>query len=170
MNTCKQCNTEIRAGKHTKRRKFCSQKCAHDSRKKVRSLCSECKTVRVKSARAKFCSYLCSVRHIESTDFTKGELFKNRKNWQSARSTIQKNARLVYFALNEKPACEVCGYVNHVEVAHRKSVSSFDASCALSEINDIANLIGLCPNHHWEFDNGMLAPRGSKTLRQLGRV
>ena len=32
----------------------------------------------------------------------------------------------------------------------------FDDNNTIAEINDISNLIGLCPNHHWEYDNGLL--------------
>jgi predicted restriction endonuclease len=26
----------------------------------------------------------------------------------------------------------------------------------VDEINSLTNLVGLCPNHHWEFDNNLL--------------
>ena len=44
--------------------------------------------------------------------------------------------------------CFVCGYNNHVEIAHIKAVSDFDKEAELSEINNINNLVALCPNHH----------------------
>ena len=87
---------------------------------------------------------------------TKGDLFVNRKNWQSARGTIQKEARRLYFDNNAFPKCEICGYTNHVEVAHIKAVSEFSNDISISEINALSNLVGLCPNHHWEYDNGIL--------------
>lgn len=87
---------------------------------------------------------------------TKGELFRNRKNWQSARSAIQKSARWFYRQEVEQPKCAVCGYDKHVEVAHIKGVSEFEDEAKVREINSIDNLIGLCPNHHWEYDNGIL--------------
>ena len=37
--------------------------------------------------------------------------------------------------------------------AIRKAVADFDDGTLVSEIN---NLIALCPNHHWEYDNGLL--------------
>ena len=55
---------------------------------------------------------------------------------------------------NGEKKCKVCGYKNHVEVCHIKSVSSFGDNDLITEINSFNNLIGLCPNHHWEFDNG----------------
>lgn len=89
-------------------------------------------------------------------NLTKGEVFGRRKNWQSARSSIQKAAREVFFEHNQHPKCEVCGYDKHVEVAHRKAVSEFDDDTTIRDINSIGNLIGLCPNHHWEYDHGIL--------------
>ncbi|WP_443081868.1 HNH endonuclease [Terrisporobacter sp.] len=50
----------------------------------------------------------------------------------------------------------MCGYTNHIEIAHIKAVSDFDDNILISEINNPDNLIGLCPNHHWEYDNGLL--------------
>ena len=47
----------------------------------------------------------------------------------------------------------VCGYDKTYEVAHIKAVSEFSDDALISEINDINNLIALCPNHHWEFDH-----------------
>lgn len=99
---------------------------------------------------------MCLNKNNVVLDKTKGELFKNRKNWQSARSTIQRLAREIYFENTDSPKCEVCGYSHHVEVAHIRPVSDFSDTASIREINSIDNLIGLCPNHHWEFDNGIL--------------
>ena len=43
----------------------------------------------------------------------------------------------------------------------RLHINLFENECSLTlttieEINNINNLIGLCPNHHWEYDNGLL--------------
>ena len=87
---------------------------------------------------------------------TKGELFSERKNWQSARTAIRKNAVEIYFANNVEHKCAVCGYNKHIEVAHIKAVADFEENTKIKEINSITNLIGLCPNHHWEYDHGLL--------------
>lgn len=58
---------------------------------------------------------------------------------------------------SDKPCkCAICGYDKHIEIAHIKAVSEFDDSVTIAEINSIDNLIALCPNHHWEYDNGIL--------------
>jgi hypothetical protein len=116
----------------------------------------------VKSAIETRCSMLgvelnmCINKSNFVLDKTKGELFKNRKNWQSARTSIQKLAREIYFENTVSPKCEICGYSLHVEVAHIRPVSDFPDTAPIREINSIENLIGLCPNHHWEYDNGIL--------------
>ena len=87
---------------------------------------------------------------------TKGELLSDRKNYQSYRSTVRKLAEKIYKENNPECKCAVCGYDKHIEIAHIKAVSDFDDNTIIAEINNINNLIGLCPNHHWEYDNGIL--------------
>lgn len=57
----------------------------------------------------------------------------------------------------KKLSCQLCGYSNHVELAHIKSVRSFPKEATLAQINSSENILVLCPNHHWEFDNGILS-------------
>lgn len=87
---------------------------------------------------------------------TKGELFSSRKNWQSARSAIRKHAQAIFSVFNTEHKCSICGYDKHIEIAHIKAVSDFDDEATIGEINAISNLIALCPNHHWEYDNGII--------------
>lgn len=87
---------------------------------------------------------------------TKGELLSDRKNYQSYRSTIRKLAEKIYTDSGQKKVCAICGYDKHVEIAHIKAVSEFDDSATIAEINSLNNLIALCPNHHWEYDNGII--------------
>lgn len=39
---------------------------------------------------------------------------------------------------------------------HKKPVSEFEGHVNIKTINNLDNLIALCLNHHWEFDNGIL--------------
>lgn len=41
-------------------------------------------------------------------------------------------------------------------MCHIRAVSDFSDDALISEINDISNLIALCPNHHYEYDAGIL--------------
>ena len=90
-------------------------------------------------------------------DKTKKEIFEERKNWQSARTAIRKVANIIFNEHNIPKKCIICGYDKHIEIAHIKAVSEFSDDTLISEINDINNLAPLCPNHHWEFDNGILS-------------
>lgn len=53
-------------------------------------------------------------------------------------------------------SCQNCGYNKHVEVCHIKPIASYSEDTKLDEINCIDNLVVLCPNCHWELDNGVL--------------
>lgn len=50
--------------------------------------------------------------------------------------------------------CVKCGYDKHFEVAHIRAISDFPPETLLIDINSESNLKPLCPNCHWEFDNG----------------
>ncbi len=52
--------------------------------------------------------------------------------------------------------CQVCNYDRHVELAHIRPVSSFPEDALIVDINSDENVRGLCPNHHWELDNGFI--------------
>ncbi len=52
--------------------------------------------------------------------------------------------------------CRNCGYDKHFEVCHIKPVSEFTSDTLLTTINSPENLLPLCPNCHYEFDNGKL--------------
>jgi hypothetical protein len=85
---------------------------------------------------------------------TKKEFFDLKGVYYKFRAVIRKHAYYVFHLNNGEKKCRVCGYDKHVEVCHIKSVSSFGENYLITEINSFENLIGLCPNHHWEYDNG----------------
>ena len=105
-------------------------------------------------------------RRVNISELTKEELFRD-KAWQSARGMIAKDARKRYENSNKPKKCLICGYDIHFDVAHIKAVSSFDNESKVKDINDIENLIALCPNHHWEYDNSDLTIE--KLLKQNGK-
>lgn len=86
-------------------------------------------------------------------DIMRGHLEKYGRIRSNTFSTIRGRARIV--AEKELPrACQNCGYDKHVEVCHKRPISSFDPSASIdNEINHIDNLCVLCPNCHWEFDH-----------------
>lgn len=90
------------------------------------------------------------------SNWTKEYLFDKRNSWQSARTEIRKQAMKSFEKSDKQKKCIVCGYDKHIEIAHIKAVSEFSKDCLVSEINKSDNLVALCPNHHWEYDNGLL--------------
>src|ERR1035437_9546237 len=145
---CKKCGSIISVKEHQKvgevrKLQFCNHSCAavfsnRFNRFKVRKP----KVEKIKK-----------VSPITIGLVTKKDFFAKRKNWQSARSSIQHHARTTYKNSDKPKKCSQCEYSLHYEVAHIKSVSDFSPDSTINEINHIDNLIALCPNHHWEYDN-----------------
>lgn len=67
-------------------------------------------------------------------------------------SYIRYWARQTALKLGWNKCCK-CGYDKHFEVAHIKPISEYSEDALLIEINNPSNLLALCPNCHWEFDN-----------------
>ena len=84
------------------------------------------------------------------------EKHKSRSNprWYSAE--IRNYAKNWNPTLLNNP-CRMCGYSTHTELCHIKAIKDFNDNISLDEINHPTNLIVLCPNHHWEFDNGVIS-------------
>ncbi len=65
---------------------------------------------------------------------------------------------------NGMNSCLVCGSSTCIEICHIKPISEFDPKTKISEVNSLDNLCVLCPNHHWEFDHGLIKlPKKSDT-------
>lgn len=60
--------------------------------------------------------------------------------------------------------CQVCQYSPYVEVCHIKPISEFPLSALESEINAPNNLVKLCRNCHFEFDNGYMSPENKSKI------
>jgi hypothetical protein len=145
---CKNCNEVIQVRENEKvstirKRKFCSSSCSASFNNKG--------IIRVSKAIAN-----PRKERFDISTLTKEEIFKRYSSYQSARSSICKHARRVYFKSEKEKNCYVCSYDKKIDVAHIKSVSSFSSDSKISEINDINNLIALCQNHHGEFDDGLI--------------
>ena len=148
---------------------------------KICKCCGEIITVKEKQKvsevkRKIFCNKTCSVRHNnkfrqnkndkvkkEYTEkysylngVTKKKFFEIKGIYYKFRAEIRKHAQWIYKKNNGEQNCKICGYNKHIQVCHIKSVSSFDDDSLITEINSFENLVGLCPNHHWEYDNGFL--------------
>lgn len=116
--------------------------------------CLKCDS-KCKNSRSNLCQQCWQMQ--KSIDFGKYQIddFKassSRHRFQSIRN----HARRIMVLSNTEKKCSVCGYHKHVEVAHVKSISSFEKESSLEEVNHLTNLVYLCPNCHWEQENGLL--------------
>ena len=102
-------------------------------------------------------------RYIKN--ITKGQLKEIKDTYQRYRSAIRREAENIFKESGLGYKCFICGYDKHIEIAHIKSVSDFSDDTKISEINDIHNLIALCPNHHWEFDNEKLSEADKEKIK-----
>lgn len=93
---------------------------------------------------------------VDWSKITLGSLQLKRTYQRNSR--IRDLARRKYMNSGRPQHCAVCGYDKTINICHIKAISSFPHDSTIAEINDEGNLIALCPNHHWELDNGILDP------------
>lgn len=167
-NTCLNCGKEIIAQKgvrlrDVKRKKFCNLSCSaiHNNTGRVRSqkpdqFCSCGKQISKRSSTGlcRSCALNLLERSIENQ--TKTSLADRRNYYNSWRSSISRHAVRVFDASGLDKKCAICGYETRVDICHVKPVAMFCENALITEINDLSNLVPLCPNHHWEFDHGIL--------------
>lgn len=163
MNKC------LRCGEKTNNPKFCGRSCSasfnnargQSPKRNLEGACDRCdKSI---PTRQKYCRE-CRIEVDR----------ENRKvNWETATideykgsgnaneggryRSIRGASRKSYIESGRPMECFVCGYDVHVDVAHIQAVSSFSGDTLLTVVNSLENLIALCKNHHWEYDNGILS-------------
>lgn len=133
---------------------FCSRSCSTSHNNAVSAK-------RAVSGACRQCGASISTKYIYCTDCRSSRLFKNKtfadviclSNKASRYCRIREHARKLYQNIT---TCEVCGYEKHVEICHIKPLSSYDMTTLVFEVNDRNNIAVLCPNCHWELDNGLL--------------
>lgn len=155
------CNSEF--SQTRKSQKFCCPSCqnAQNQRKyssAKRRSCIDCgKPVKYLSQRCNSCArHLrdCVTKKTTLKEYHEKLSVKNKHpSWKN--SHIRALAR--HWHKKSLPnSCGVCGYNKHVELAHIKAISDFPETATIGEVNDIKNLIQLCPNCHWESHNGFI--------------
>lgn len=156
----------LNCGVDTINPKFCSRNCAaiynnkaFPKRRPTRN-CIWCDN-KVKSHRHMRCSE-CHEKYLK-TRFDHIQEITLKEYWNThslsnlplsvKNSGIRGLGRTRFQHILKNP-CARCGYNKHVELCHIKPISSFNENSKIKEINCYENLIQLCPNCHWEFDNG----------------
>ena len=72
---------------------------------------------------------------------------------------IRRHAVEIYNKSGKPKVCLICNYSNSsiIKIAHIRPVSKFSNNTLVSEINNINNLVALCPTHHDEYDAGIIS-------------
>lgn len=160
----------------TRRKKFCNQSCVakyknRDKEKVPSSVkCESCGdevSLRQNNnntyIKRKYCDKCLRENRAKSKgaetyigNLTKDQIFNRHTKYYIGRNRIRSHAQKVFEKSCKNKKCIICGYDKHVDVSHIKGVSDFNGDALISKINSIENLVSLCPNHHWEYDNGIL--------------
>lgn len=143
-------------------RKFCSQSCAasynNKNAERKAYFCMKCGQLLgygYEDFQSKRLCDNCNPCIVDWGSVMYGDL-KNGKKTAHANGRIRDLARNLYRKSDKPKQCMNCGYDKHYEVCHIKGISTFSDDTPISEINNLDNLIALCPNCHWELDNGLL--------------
>ena len=153
MNTCLHCGTP------TANAKYCGRSCANSvngrlfpSRKRIARSCKHCGTALL--TRRTTCDN-CNPSLVDWWTVPLQQL--KAKALQQYAAQIRSLARVLYRKPSRPKACAACGYAAHYEVCHIKPIREFLPTDFVANVNDLNNLVALCPNHHWEFDHGRLS-------------
>ena len=155
INNCKFC------GKETRNPAFCCKSCAASyNNKEFPKRIKGSKTKRfciVCGIQVNYRSRYCTEHNPQYVDWSQVTFANiNSKRVYQKHSRIRNLARNAYLKSDKPKECVICGYDKHFHVCHIKPISSSTEDAPVSTINNLNNLIALCPNHHWELDNGTL--------------
>lgn len=154
-------------GNTTKNPKYCSRSCAAKEnnktpkRKRTRK-CSQCDEL-TRNYKSSLCEYHFQIEQQNKTEYIKnltiedyikrGSVKGKHPSWKFVH--IRGLNRSWNADLTKKP-CHNCGYSKHVELAHIIPVSAFPITTKLRVVNSPKNVVQLCRNCHWEFDNKLI--------------
>ena len=164
ITKCKKCNIEIKQKKHAKKL-FCSSSCAASYNNKNRTtnkkilLCLLCDAPVYAKTKTRCCKKCAPTVLFKGKanirNLTKKDLV-SKFGKTSANNMIRADARKLIKESNIQRACRVCNYNKYTEIAHIKAVYLFEESTKISTINDINNIVVLCPTHHKELDRNIM--------------
>lgn len=161
-NTCgKKVERRIKEVSHTGC-VFCSSSCAaklNNKKYKKRFFTRKCQAGcgEYISSSKNYCK-ICFEKIKQSFDFSDKTLaeYALKRSGANKFAAIRQQARKIYNKSGKPKCCFICNYSTVIEICHKKSISSFPMTTLIKEINDIKNLVALCPNHHKEFDKNLI--------------
>jgi hypothetical protein len=156
------------------RQQYCGQSCAakvlnskNNTQGNKYRVCTTCPCPI--EGKAKFCKPCKSKRFsmLRSADYSLITLKQLRENYTLSEyhAKLRGNSRAVYKLSGRPNICSICSYSKHVDICHIKPIADFTEDVVISEVNSLNNLITLCKNHHWEFDNDLLDEDSNAILR-----
>ncbi len=166
---CKNCEKEIlkTPSQIKKGSVFCSQSCSatfsnkHRKRKSKERHCKKCNKLYFYKPQenSRILCNTCYSSHKNSNHY-KNLTIKKYLNLDPNKLPSYRYHRIRQFAKtwnsNRLQKCQYCGYDLHIEYCHIKHISEFSENTKLGIVNHSSNILILCPNHHWEFDNDYL--------------
>ena len=141
---------------------FCSRSCSaiYNNKKFPKRVAKKCfcKSCNVEISAGRTTCDNCNPSFVDWTKVLLGEVIYKANNSESSNryTRIRDNSKNVYKNSNKPKQCCNCGYTKHFEVCHIVPISAHSLDTPVSVINSLDNLVALCPNCHWEFDNGLL--------------
>jgi hypothetical protein len=175
-STCQKCHKSFWRRKHTNVvNKYCSKECS-DAAKINRTVAS---IPKVRKGEAKYCPK-CSKNEIfnketscleckfearfgntAKDDYSTVTLqnLRDRYSVQQYHAKVRGHSRSVFKMNRGEMKCSECGYDKHVDIAHIKDIKEFSMNTIVAEVNSMSNLVALCKNHHWEFDNPVISDK-----------
>ena len=156
MSVCQHC------GRETTNPKYCCRSCSakqtnrlYPRRRQTPRYCQRCGELLASgNRRRKFC-LSCNPQTVDWNKVTLADLTGKRRYQKHSR--LRELARRTYIQSGQPLCCAVCGYDKHFEVCHLRAMNKFPDTTPVQNVNGLENLIALCPNHHWEFDHGLLS-------------
>lgn len=176
---CETCGRKIfksRADVKRSRHHFCSLSCSAKftnhvvpKRAAKQHVCRTSLCLNLISVRRKFC------KDCRPAVVTRATLDQWLKKWGTlgdlqhrakyqAHAHVRTIARTVYRVVGGARHCKVCLYAKHIDVCHLRDICDFPSSAPIALVNHPDNLVGLCKNHHWEFDHHLLSASDKNKL------
>ena len=152
LNLCPVC------GKKTRNPSFCTRSCAarfnnlRVPKRHLEGKCAVCE--RVIPRRNRYCPEHRTNKALVGLEL-KAAILNGSLHGTHKHSRIRFDARRRYLAAFPY-RCVCCGYDQHIDVCHKRPIASFPLDTPILVVNSLDNLVGLCPNCHWEFDHGLL--------------
>jgi hypothetical protein len=152
LTPCRQCGTP------TPNPQFCSRSCAtrfnnlRCPKRRLEGRCAVCQCPVPR--RNRYCPAHRTNRGLGPAEWAQA-LRSGSAHIHHWGHRVRLDARRRYYVARPY-RCVCCGYERHIDVCHKRAVATFPPNTALDIVNSLDNLVGLCPNCHWEFDHGLL--------------